>query len=57
MGGATRKSEKGTMAVYADTFVPNPEQEKAAFRTRRRARLASQAIHGGSVRRPAKSLI
>ena len=30
MGGAVRKGEKGTMVVYADTFVPKAEQEKAA---------------------------
>ena len=29
MGGAVRKGEKGTMVVYADTFVPKAEQEKA----------------------------
>ncbi len=30
MGGAVRKGEKGTMVVYADTFVPKAEAEKAA---------------------------
>jgi len=30
MGGTVRKGEKGTMVVYADTFVPKAEQEKAA---------------------------
>lgn len=30
MGGAVRKGEKGTMVVYADTFVPKAEQDKAA---------------------------
>jgi antirestriction protein ArdC len=30
MGGAVRKGEKGTMVVYADTFIPRAEQEKAA---------------------------
>ena len=29
MGGAVRKGEKGPMVVYADTFVPKAEQEKA----------------------------
>ncbi len=29
MGGAVRKGEKGTMVVYADTFIPKVEQEKA----------------------------
>ncbi|MDP3737459.1 MAG: zincin-like metallopeptidase domain-containing protein [Hyphomonadaceae bacterium] len=29
MGGAVRKGEKGTMVVYADTFIPKAEQEKA----------------------------
>jgi antirestriction protein ArdC len=30
MGGAVRGGEKGTMVVYADTFIPKAEQEKAA---------------------------
>jgi antirestriction protein ArdC len=30
MGGAVRKGEKGTMVVYADTFIPKAEQEKAS---------------------------
>jgi antirestriction protein ArdC len=30
LGGAVRKGEKGTMVVYADTFVPEAEREKAA---------------------------
>jgi antirestriction protein ArdC len=30
MGGAVRKGETGTMVVYADTFVPKAEQEKAS---------------------------
>ena len=30
LGGNVRKGEKGTMVVYADTFVPKAEQEKAA---------------------------
>lgn len=29
MGGAVRKGEKGTMVVYADSFVPKVEQAKA----------------------------
>ncbi len=29
LGGAVRKGEKGTMVVYADTFIPKTEQEKA----------------------------
>jgi antirestriction protein ArdC len=29
LGGAVRKGEKGTMVVYADTFIPKVEQEKA----------------------------
>lgn len=29
LGGAVRKGEKGTMVVYADTFIPKAEQEKA----------------------------
>jgi antirestriction protein ArdC len=29
LGGNVRKGEKGTMVVYADTFVPKAEQEKA----------------------------
>jgi antirestriction protein ArdC len=29
-GNAVRKGEKGTMVVYADTFVPKAEQEKAS---------------------------
>ena len=29
MGGAVRKGEKGTMVIYADTFIPKAEQEKA----------------------------
>ncbi|MET0365059.1 MAG: zincin-like metallopeptidase domain-containing protein [Sphingobium sp.] len=29
MGGAVRKGEKGTMVVYADSFVPQAEQAKA----------------------------
>jgi len=29
LGGAVRKGEKGTMVVYADTFVPKAEREKA----------------------------
>jgi antirestriction protein ArdC len=29
LGGAVRKGEKGTMVVYADTFVPEAEREKA----------------------------
>lgn len=29
LGGAVRKGEKGTMVVYADTFTPKAEQEKA----------------------------
>jgi antirestriction protein ArdC len=29
LGGCVRKGEKGTMVVYADTFVPKAEQEKA----------------------------
>jgi antirestriction protein ArdC len=30
LGGAVRKGEKGTTVVYADTFIPKAEQEKAA---------------------------
>lgn len=30
LGGAVRKGEKGTMVVYADTYVPTAEREKAA---------------------------
>lgn len=30
LGGNVRKGEKGTMVVYADSFVPKAEQEKAA---------------------------
>lgn len=30
LGGAVRKGEKGTMVVYADTFLPKLEQDKAA---------------------------
>ena len=30
MGGSVRKGEKGTMVVYADTFVPKAEQAKAS---------------------------
>ena len=30
LGGAVRKGEKGTTAVYADSFVPKKEQEAAA---------------------------
>ncbi len=30
LGGNVRKGEKGTMVVYADTFVPKAEQERAA---------------------------
>src|SRR5690606_10542216 len=30
LGGCVRKGEKGTMIVYADSFVPKSEQEKAA---------------------------
>lgn len=30
LGGAVRKGEKGTMVVYADTFVPKAELEKVA---------------------------
>ncbi|MGH6645092.1 MAG: ArdC family protein, partial [Bradyrhizobium sp.] len=30
LGGAVRKGEKGTMVVYADTFIPGAEREKAA---------------------------
>lgn len=30
LGGAVRKGEKGTVVVYADTFVPKGEQEKAS---------------------------
>jgi len=30
LGGAVRKGEKGTTAIYADTFIPRAEQEKAA---------------------------
>ncbi len=30
LGGAVRKSEKGTMVVFADTFVPEAEREKQA---------------------------
>jgi antirestriction protein ArdC len=30
LGGAVRKGEKGTMVVYADTFIPAAEREKAA---------------------------
>jgi antirestriction protein ArdC len=30
MGGAVRKGEKGTIVVYADTFVPKADQQKAA---------------------------
>lgn len=30
LGGSVRKGEKGTMVVYADTFVPKAEQEKAS---------------------------
>ena len=29
LGGNVRKGEKGTMVVYADTFVPKAEQQKA----------------------------
>jgi antirestriction protein ArdC len=29
LGGAVRKGEKGTMVVYADTFIPGAEREKA----------------------------
>jgi antirestriction protein ArdC len=30
LGGSVRKGEKGTMVVYADTYVPKSEQEKAS---------------------------
>jgi antirestriction protein ArdC len=30
LGGNVRKGEKGTMVVYADTFIPRAEQAKAA---------------------------
>ena len=30
LGGCVRKGEKGTMVVYADTFVPKAEQAKAS---------------------------
>ncbi|MDZ4759448.1 MAG: zincin-like metallopeptidase domain-containing protein [Alphaproteobacteria bacterium] len=30
VGGAVRKGEKGTMVVYADTYIPGAEREKAA---------------------------
>ncbi len=30
MGGAVRKGEKGTMVVYADSYVPAAEREKAS---------------------------
>jgi antirestriction protein ArdC len=30
LGGNVRKGEKGTMVVYADTFVPKAEKEKAS---------------------------
>lgn len=30
LGGAVRKGEKGTMVVYADTFLPKLERDKAA---------------------------
>jgi antirestriction protein ArdC len=30
LGGHVRKGEKGTMVVYADTFIPKAEQAKAA---------------------------
>src|SRR5690606_11118853 len=30
LGGNVRKGEKGTMVVYADTFIPKAEQAKAA---------------------------
>lgn len=30
LGGAVRKGEKGTMVVYADSFIPKAEQEKAS---------------------------
>jgi len=30
LGGAVRKGEKGTMVVYADTFIPKAEQERAS---------------------------
>ena len=30
LGGNVRKGEKGTMVVYADTFIPKAEQEKAS---------------------------
>ena len=30
LGGNVRKGEKGTTVVYADTFVPKAEQEKAS---------------------------
>lgn len=30
LGGAVRKGEAGTMVVYADTFIPRSEQEKAS---------------------------
>ncbi|RYG93597.1 MAG: DUF1738 domain-containing protein, partial [Alphaproteobacteria bacterium] len=30
LGGNVRKGEKGTMVVYADSFVPTSEREKAA---------------------------
>ncbi|MDZ4760111.1 MAG: ArdC-like ssDNA-binding domain-containing protein [Alphaproteobacteria bacterium] len=29
LGGAVRKGEKGTMVVYADTYIPGAEREKA----------------------------
>ena len=32
IGGAVRKGEKGTTAVYADSFVPKKEQEAASQR-------------------------
>lgn len=31
-GGNVRKGEKGTMVVYADTFVPKAERESRRFR-------------------------
>ena len=34
LGGNVRKGERGTMVVYADTFTPKDEQEKAAAEDR-----------------------
>lgn len=49
MGGAVRKGEKGTMVVYADTFVPKAEQEKAVGSEGKRGALASSNASPSSI--------